>query len=172
MAREKSGQGFGKPLPLFYEIPPEGVFPRQLELRSQPSFAPEAAPGTCSPVELRRSSDVIVPVPAEGFAVDRVHRGERAPQRGVIPVSAQLKVLEHEEGLLTRLSLAHRGGNPGTGCGERREAIGLRGETVECRAGVCLGEGFAPAAPEYEAKVEAASRDRHRALDSERARDI
>ena len=111
-------------------------------------------------------------MPPEGFAVDRVHRGERAPQRGVIPVSAQLKVLEHEECLLTRLSLAQRGGNPGTGCGERREAVGLRGETVECRAVVCLGEVSAPATLEYEATVDAASRDRRRALDSERARDI
>src|SRR6266853_2108141 len=101
-----------------------------------------------------------------------MHLGERAPESRVVAASAQLKVLQHEECLLTRLSLAQRGGNPGTGCGERREAIGLRGETVECRAVVCLGEVSAPAALEYEATVDAASRDRRRALDSERARDI
>ena len=104
--------------------------------------------------------------------MNRVNRGERAPQRSVIPVSAQFQVLEYEKRVLVRLSSAQRDGNPGTRCGERREAVGLRGETVERRAVVCLGEVSAPAAFEYEAAVDATSRDRCRALDSKRARDI
>jgi len=105
-------------------------------------------------------------MPAESFAVNRVHRGERAPQRSVIPVPAQLQVLEHEKRVLARLSSAQRGGNTGTGCGQRREAVGLRGETVECRAVVCLGEVSTPAALEYEATVDATSRDGRRVLDA------
>ena len=111
-------------------------------------------------------------MPAESFAVNRVHRGERAPQGSVIPVPAQLQVLEHEKRVLARLSSAQRGGNTGTGCGQRREAVGLRGETVKLRAFVGFCEIFATAALEYEGPVDATSRDRRRALDSERARDI
>ena len=77
-----------------------------------------------------------------------MHLGERVPESRVIAVSAQLKVLEHEECSLARLSLAHRDGNPGTGRGQRREAVSLCGETVECRAVVCLGEVSATAALE------------------------
>ena len=96
---------------------------------------------------------------------------ERMPQRRVIAISAQFQVFEHEERCLARLSSAQRGGNPGAGCGQRRKAVGLRGETVECRAVVCLGEVSATATLEYEATVDATSRDRCRALDSKRARD-
>src|SRR6267143_580760 len=96
---------------------------------------------------------------------------ERMPQRRVIAISAQLQVFEHEERCLARLSSAHWDGDPRAGCGQRREAVSLRGETVECRAVVCLGEVSATAALEYEATVDATSRDRCRALDSKRARD-
>src|SRR2546429_7868063 len=97
---------------------------------------------------------------------------ERMPQRRVIGVSAQFQVFEHEESCLARLSSAQWEGNPGAGCGQRREAVSLRGETVECRAVVCLGEVSATAPLEDEAAVDATSRDRCRAFDSERARDI
>src|SRR6267154_3872538 len=101
-----------------------------------------------------------------------MHLGERAPESRVVAVSAQLKVLEHEERLLPRLSLAHRRGNSGAGRGKRSEAVSLGGEIVELRAGVCFGEVSAAAALEQQASVDATSRDRGCALDSERARDI
>ena len=111
-------------------------------------------------------------MPAESFTVNRVHRGERAPERSVISVSAQVQVLEYQKRVLVRLSSAQRGGNPGTGCGQRRETVGLGCETVELRAVVDFREIPSTAALEYEAAVDATSRDRRRALDSERARDI
>ena len=98
--------------------------------------------------------------------------GERAPQSRVIAASAQIQMLEHEKRVLARLSLAQGGGNPGTGCGQRRETVGLGCETVELRAVVDFREIPSTAALEYEAAVDATSRDRRRALDSERARDI
>jgi hypothetical protein len=101
-----------------------------------------------------------------------MHLGERAPKSRVVAVSAQLEVLEHEECLLTRLSLAQRDGNSGTGRGKRSEAVSLGSEIVEPRAGVCFGEVSATTALEQQASVDAPSRDRCRALDSERARDI
>ena|SRR2546421_310209 len=97
---------------------------------------------------------------------------ERMPQRRVIAVSAQFQVFEHEESLLAGLSSTQRDGNSGAGRGKRREAVSLGGETVECRAAVCLGEVPATAALEYEATMDATSRDGCRALDSKRARDI
>ena len=101
-----------------------------------------------------------------------MHLGERAPESRVVAVFAQLKVLEHEERLLARLSLAQRDGNPGAGRRKRSEAVGLGSEIVELRAGVCFGEVSATTALEQQASVDAPSRDRRRALDSERARDI
>src|SRR5467141_2694479 len=93
---------------------------------------------------------------------------ERAPQSRVIAASAQIKMLEHEKRVLSRPSLTHRGGNPGTDCGQRRETVGLGCETVELRAVVDFREIFSTAALEYEATVDATSRDRRRARDSER----
>ncbi len=54
--------------------------------------------------------------------------GERAPESRVVAVSAQLKVLEHEECLLARLTLAQRDGNSGAGRGKRGEAVGFGSE--------------------------------------------
>src|SRR6266853_6467526 len=101
-----------------------------------------------------------------------MHLGERAPESRVIAVSTQLKVLEYQECLLARLSLAQRDGNSGAGREKRSEAVSLGSEIVELRAGVRLGEVSATTALEQQASVDAASRDRRRALDSERARDI
>src|SRR5258706_9848025 len=75
-----------------------------------------------------------------------MHLGERAPESRVVAVFAQLKMLEHEERLLTRLSLAQRDRNSGTTRGKRSEAVSLGGEIVELRAGVCLGEYSRPPA--------------------------
>src|SRR6267378_1318073 len=97
-----------------------------------------------------------------------MHHGKRAPQSRVIAVSAELKVLEHQECLLARLSLAQRDGNSGAGRGKRSEAVSLGGETVELRAVVDFREIFSIATLEYEATVDATSRDRRRALDAER----
>src|SRR6266545_5584072 len=97
---------------------------------------------------------------------------ERVAQRGVIAGSAQFQVFEHEERCLARLSSAQRGGDPRTGCGQRFEAVGLRGEIVELRAVVCFDEVFSTAALEYETAVDATSRDGRRALDAERPRGI
>src|SRR6266852_5616878 len=148
MLGKQSGYRFSELLPFSQETFPEALFSRQVELRSEPRFAPEVTPRRRAPIELRRSPDVVVPVPAESFAVNRVHPGERAPESRVIAVCAQLQVLEHEERLLTCLSLTQWGRNPGTGSGKRSEAVGLRGETVECRAVVCLGEVSATVALE------------------------
>src|SRR5712691_1756628 len=93
---------------------------------------------------------------------------ERVPQRNVIPVWAHIQVLEHEKRVLARLSSTQGGGNPGTGCGERRETVGLGCETVKLRAVVDFREIFSTAALEYEATVDATSRDRRRARDAER----
>jgi hypothetical protein len=101
-----------------------------------------------------------------------MHLGERAPESRVIAVSAQLKVLEHQECLLARLSLAHRDGNSGAGRGKRSEAVSLGSEIVELRAGVRFGEVSATTALEQQASMDATSRDRRCALDSERARGI
>ena len=95
---------------------------------------------------------------------------ERVAQRGVIAGSAQFQVFEHEERCLASLSSAQWGGDPRTGCGQRRETVSLGSETVECRAVVCLGEVSATAALEYETAVDATSRDGRRALDAERGR--
>ncbi len=172
MSGKESRYRSGKLLPLFQETFPQAVFPRQLELRSEPRFAPELAPGRRSPVELRSSPDIVVSPPAEEFSVDRMDGGERAPESRVVAVSAQLKVLEHEECLLARLTLAQRDGNSGAGRGKRSEAVSFGSEIIELRAGVCFGEICATAALEQQASVDATSRDRRRALDSERARDI
>jgi hypothetical protein len=96
-----------------------------------------------------------------------MHPGERAPESRVVAVSAQLEVLEDEECLLTGLSLTQRDGNPGAGRGKRSEAVSLGSEIVELRPGVCFGEVPATAALEQQASVDAPSRDRCRALDSE-----
>src|SRR6266850_6806201 len=101
-----------------------------------------------------------------------MHLGERTAESRVVAVSAQLKVLEHEEGFPARLSLAHRDRNSGAGRGKRSEAVGLGGEIVELRAGVCFGEVSATTALEQQASVDATSRDRRRALDPKRSRDI
>src|SRR6266481_412728 len=100
-----------------------------------------------------------------------MHLGERASESRVVAVFAQLKMLEHEERLLTRLSLAQRDRNSGTGRGKRSEAVSFGGEIVELRAGVCFGEVSATTALEQQASMDATSRDRRRALDSERAGD-
>ncbi len=60
-----------------------------------------------------------------------MHLGERVPESRVIAVSAQLKVLEHQECLLAGLSLTHRHRNSGAGRGKRSEAVSLGGEIVE-----------------------------------------
>src|SRR6266852_5773861 len=93
---------------------------------------------------------------------------ERAPQSRVIAASAQIQMLKHEKRVLARLSLTQGGGNPGTGCGERRETVGLGCETVKLRAVVDFREIFSTVALEYEAAVDATSRDRRRALDAKR----
>ena len=77
-----------------------------------------------------------------------MHLGERAPESRVVAVSAQLKVLEHEERLLARLSLAQRDGNSGAGRGKRSETVSLGSKIVELRAGVCFGEVSATTALE------------------------
>src|SRR5258706_10636070 len=148
MFGKKSGDRFSELLPFFQETFAEAVFPRQVELRSEPRLAPEVAPRRRTPIELRRSPDVVVAPPPEGFAVERMHLGERAPESRVVAVFAQLKMLEHEERLLTRLSLAQRDGNSGTGRGKRSKAVNLGGEIVELRAGVCFGEVSATTALE------------------------
>src|SRR5437870_13591745 len=101
-----------------------------------------------------------------------MHLGERAPQSRVIAVSAQLQVLEHQECLLARLSLAQRDGNSGAGRRKRSETVSLGSEVVELRARVRFGEVSATTTLEQQASVDATPRDRRRALDSERARDI
>src|SRR5258706_9302860 len=101
-----------------------------------------------------------------------MHLGERAPESRVVAVFAQLKMLEHEERSLTRLSLAQWDGNSGTGRGKCSEAVSLGGEIVELRADVCFGEVSATTALEQQASVDAPPRDRRRELDSERAGDI
>ena len=101
-----------------------------------------------------------------------MHLGERTPESRVVAVSAQLKVLENEEGFPARLSLAHRDWNSGAGRGKRSEGVGFGSEIVELRARVCFGEISATASLEQQASVDATSRDGRRALDSEQARDI
>src|SRR5713226_8909837 len=101
-----------------------------------------------------------------------MHPPHPTPHPTPVAVSVEMEMLEDKESCLTCLFSAQWSGNPGTGCGQRREAVGLGGETVECRAVVCLGEVSATAALNYEAAVDATSRDRRRALDSKRARDI
>jgi hypothetical protein len=101
-----------------------------------------------------------------------MHLGERAPESCVIAVCTQLQVLEHEESLFAPLSSAQWSGNPGTCHGKRSETVSLGSEIVELRAGACFGEVSATTALEQQASVDAPSRDRRRALDSERARDI
>ena len=101
-----------------------------------------------------------------------MHLGECAPERGVIAACTQFQVLEYQEGFPAGLSSAQGEGNSGAGRGKRSEAVGLGGEIVELRAGVCLGEVSAATALEQQASVDATSRDRRRALDSERAGDI
>src|SRR5260370_16885242 len=93
---------------------------------------------------------------------------ERAPQSRVIAVCAQLQVLEHEERLFAPLSSTQWDGNPGTGRDQRRETVGLGGETVKLRAVVDFREIFATTALEYEATVHATSPRTRPALSSAR----
>ena len=97
---------------------------------------------------------------------------ERAPQSRVIAASAQIQMLEHEERLFAPLSSTQWDGNPGTGRDQRRETVGLGGETVKLRAVVDFREIFATTALEYEATVDATSRHGRGALDAERPRGI
>jgi hypothetical protein len=99
-----------------------------------------------------------------------VHEGEHAPEGRVVASAAQLQVLENEKSLLARFPAAERRGDPGAGGGERREALGFRGEIVALRAPVDFREVPAAAALEDEAAMDAPAAGRRRSSDVERTR--
>src|SRR5258708_25066040 len=97
-----------------------------------------------------------------------MHRGKRLAKRGVVAVSVQFEVLEHQKGVLPRFSPTERCRDPYAPRGERFETVALGGEAVRLRTLVDLREKSAPTAFEDVRAMDAASRGRCGALTPER----
>src|SRR5712691_12884855 len=163
-SRKELGQRCGESFSLSHEDVPEAVFSRQCQLRCEPRFAPEFAPGRRLPIELRGCPNIVVPTPAVVVSMDRMHRSERASKRRVVAGPSQVQIFKHQKRFFPPFSPANGRRNARTRRGKRGEAFGLGGEGVKVRAVIDFREELASTALEYERAVDAPSRCGRRAL--------